>query len=98
MLGVAVFGKGAGSLHVMNVVFHAANTLLLFWVLWKMTGARWRSGFVAGLFALHPAHVESVAWIAERKDVLSGFFFFLTLLAYVNFRLRGGRLGRWTWY
>jgi tetratricopeptide (TPR) repeat protein len=69
----------------MNVGFHIANTLLLLLLFWRMTGAVWRSAFVAALFAIHPLHVESVAWIAERKDVLSTFFAFLTLLAYLGY-------------
>ncbi|MEN6320297.1 MAG: tetratricopeptide repeat protein [Syntrophaceae bacterium] len=69
--------------HWTNVLFHIANSILLFLVLNRMTGALWRSGFVAALFAVHPLHVESVAWIAERKDVLSTFFWMLTMYAYV---------------
>ncbi len=69
--------------HLTNLLFHLANTLLLFWVLFRMTGFVWRSALVALLFAIHPLHVESVAWIAERKDVLSAFFGFLTLWAYL---------------
>jgi len=69
--------------HWTNVLLHIANTLLLFLVLNRMTGALWRSGFVAALFAVHPLHVESVAWVAERKDVLSTFFWMLTMYAYV---------------
>ncbi len=71
--------------HATSVLFHAANSILLFLLLRRMTGALWRSAIVAGLFALHPLHVESVAWVAERKDVLSTFFFMLTLLAYVRY-------------
>ena len=71
--------------HWTNVLFHIANTLLLFLVLHRMTGALWRSGFVAALFAVHPLHVESVAWVAERKDVLSSFFWMLTMYAYVYY-------------
>jgi len=71
--------------HTTNVLIHIANTLLLFWILKRMTSALWCSGFVAALFALHPLHVESVAWISERKDVLSTFFFFLTILFYVRY-------------
>jgi cytochrome c-type biogenesis protein CcmH/NrfG len=85
MLDVQLFGLHAGAHHVVNVVFHAANTVLLFLWLERVTGFRWRSAMVAGLFALHPLHVESVAWVAERKDVLSTFFFFLTLLAYTRY-------------
>ncbi|HEV2331216.1 MAG TPA: hypothetical protein VGY56_20740 [Verrucomicrobiae bacterium] len=71
--------------HLVNVLFHAANALLLFILLNYMTGAKWRSFFAAALFAWHPLHVESVAWASERKDVLSGFFWMLTLLCYARF-------------
>lgn len=73
---------GARVLHLTNVLFHIANTLLLFLVLEMMTGSMWRSAFVAALFAVHPLHVESVAWVSERKDVLSTFFGILTIMAY----------------
>ena len=76
--------------HTTNVLIHIVNTLLLFWVLRRMTSALWCSAFVAALFALHPLHVESVAWISERKDVLSTFFFFLTMLFYVRYVERPG--------
>jgi tetratricopeptide (TPR) repeat protein len=82
ILDVKWFGLNAGWHHLTSLLLHIANTLLLFVVLRRMTGALWRSAFVAALFALHPLHVESVAWIAERKDVLSAFFFMLTLWAY----------------
>lgn len=82
MLDCQLFGLKAGDHHLMNVAFHAANTLLLFLWLNKLTGALWRSAIVAALFAWHPLHVESVAWAAERKDVLSAFFFLLTLIVY----------------
>lgn len=82
MLDCQLFGLRAGGHHLVSLGFHVANTLLLFVVLQRMTGAWKRSGLVAALFALHPLHVESVAWVAERKDVLSGFFFMLTLWAY----------------
>jgi tetratricopeptide (TPR) repeat protein len=85
MLDCELFGLSPGWHHLVNLGFHVANTLLLFAVLQRMTGALWRSAMVAALFALHPLHVESVAWIAERKDVLSAFFFFLTLWAYVRY-------------
>jgi len=85
MVDGELYGGHAGGYHWTNVMFHLANTLLLFLVLRGMTGAWWRSGFVAALFAVHPLHVESVAWVAERKDVLSGFFWFLTLGAYVRY-------------
>ena len=83
MLDVQLYGAHAGGHHVTNLVLHVISTLLLFGVLYRMTGAMGRSGFVAGLFALHPLHVESVAWVAERKDVLSTLFWMLTLWAYV---------------
>jgi tetratricopeptide (TPR) repeat protein len=76
--------------HLTNVFFHAVNTLLLFLVLKWMTGALWRSGFVAALFALHPLHAESVAWVAERKDVLSTLFWMFTLWAYLGYVKRPG--------
>ena len=82
MLDCQCFGLRPGWHHLTSVLLHAANTGLLFVVLRRMTGARWRSAMVAALFALHPLHVESVAWVAERKDVLSTFFDLLTLLAY----------------
>jgi tetratricopeptide (TPR) repeat protein len=79
------FGPQPGAQHLVNVWFHVANTVLLFALLLNLTGARWRSALVAGLFALHPLHVESVAWISERKDVLSTFFGFLSLLCYTRY-------------
>jgi tetratricopeptide (TPR) repeat protein len=79
------FGLQPGAQHLVNVLFHAANAVLLFVLLRNLTGARWRSALVAGLFALHPLHVESVAWISERKDVLSTFFGFLSLLFYARY-------------
>ena len=85
MLDCQLFGANPGRIHLVNVFLHIINTLLLFAVLKKMTGSLWPSAFVAALFALHPMHVESVAWIAERKDVLSTFFFMLTLLAYCRY-------------
>jgi tetratricopeptide (TPR) repeat protein len=87
MADVTLFGVEAGAHHLVNVALHAANAVLLFTFLWRATGARWRSAIVAALFAVHPLHVESVAWISERKDVLSGLLFFLVLhawLAYVR--------------
>jgi tetratricopeptide (TPR) repeat protein len=85
MVDCQLFGLKPGGHHLMNLAFHVANTLLLFVLLARMTGACWRSAFVAALFALHPLHVESVAWVAERKDVLSTFFGLLTLWAYVRY-------------
>lgn len=82
----AQLGKGGPSLfHMTNVALHVLNTLLLFVLLKRVTGSRWRSAAVAALFALHPLHVESVAWITERKDVLSTLFWLLTMLAYVHY-------------
>ena len=85
MLDFEVYGLDPLGHHLTNLILHIFNILLLFGVLLKMTGRIWRSAFVAFLFALHPLNVESVAWIAERKNVLSGFFFFLTLLVYVHY-------------
>ncbi len=85
MLDCRLFGLNASGSHWVNLGFHIANTLLLFMVLRKMCGAVWRSAFVAALFALHPTHIQSVAWISERKDVLSAFFFLLTLWAYARY-------------
>jgi tetratricopeptide (TPR) repeat protein len=82
MLDCQLFGVNSAAHHLENVGFHIANTLLLFLGLRRITGALWRSAVVAALFALHPLHVESVAWLAERKDVLSTFFLLLTLGAY----------------
>ena len=80
-----LFGMRSWGYHTMNLALHVANTLLLLWFLWKITGAWWRSALVAALFALHPLHVESVAWLTERKDVLSTLFGFLALLAYAAY-------------
>jgi tetratricopeptide (TPR) repeat protein len=77
-------GPNAGGHHLTNVLLHGATAILLFLVLQKMTGALWRSAFVAAVFAIHPLRVESVAWVTERKDVLSGLFFMLTLWAYAR--------------
>lgn len=82
MVDVEIFGTGPGGHHAMNVLIHTLSTLLLFLVLRGMTGATWPSAMVAALFGVHPLHVESVAWISERKDVLSAFFWMLTLWAY----------------
>ena len=85
MLDCELFGLNAGAHHVVNILFHAANVSLLFTLLRRLTGALRPSAFVAALFAWHPLHVESVAWIAERKDVLSTFFALLTLLGYERY-------------
>ena len=88
MLDCQWFRLNPSGHHLENVCFHLANSLLLFFVFKRMTGARWRSAFVAALFALHPLHVESVAWVAERKDVLSTLFWILTMWAYVRYAER----------
>ena len=85
MADVQLYGLNPAGHHLTNLLLHAANTVLLFLLLRRLTGALWRSAFVAALFALHPLHVESVAWIAERKDVLSAFFGLLSLLAYARY-------------
>ena len=93
MLDCQLYGLKAGWHHFTNVLLHTLAAMLLFLALQRMTGAVWQSAFVAAVFAIHPLRVESVAWIAERKDVLSGVFFMLTLLAYANYvrlpRVRG---------
>jgi hypothetical protein len=91
MLDCSLFGLNPAGHHLMGLLFHVANTLLLFVLLKQTTGALWRSAFVAALFAWHPLHVESVAWASERKDVLSAFFWMLTLLAYSHYVRRPGR-------
>jgi len=94
MLDVELFGTSAGWHHRMNVLYHLLNTILLFLVLWRMTGGIWQSAFVAALFGVHPLHVESVAWVAERKDVLSTLFWILTMGAYLRYARRPG-IGRY---
>ena len=92
MLDYQLYGLDSGWHHLTNVFFHALSTILLFAVLKRMTAARWRSALVALMFALHPLHVESVAWVAERKDVLSALFWMLTLSAYVGYAARPSRI------
>jgi tetratricopeptide (TPR) repeat protein len=94
MLDCELFGVNPGRHHLINVLLHTANALLLFLFLRAITGALWRSGLVAALFALHPLHVESVAWVAERKDVLSTFFWMLTMWGYVWY-VRHPGIGRY---
>lgn len=94
MLDCQLYGLQAGWHHFTNVLLHTVAVLLLFLVLNQMTGAFWQSAFVAALFAIHPLHVESVAWVSERKDVLSGVFFMLTLGAYVRY-VRKPSVGRY---
>ena len=88
MLDCQWYGLWAGGHHLTNLLLHMAAAILLFLVLRRMTGFLWRSAFVAAVFAIHPLRVESVAWVAERKDVLSAFFFMLTLGAYVRYVCR----------
>lgn len=90
MIDAQLFGANPGGHHLVSLLIHAANALLLLLLLLRMTGALWKSAFVAIFFALHPLHVEPVAWAAERKELLSAFFAFSTLLAYVAYRRRRG--------
>ncbi len=92
MLDCQLYGLNPGGHHLTNVLLHTATVILLFLVLRQMTGALWRSAFVAAVFAIHPLRVESVAWVAERKDVLSGLFFVLTIGAYVRYARKP-----WSW-
>jgi tetratricopeptide (TPR) repeat protein len=85
MLDCQLYGLKPGGHHATNVLLHAIAVLLLFLVLWQMTGAVWKSATVAALFAVHPLHVESVAWVSERKDVLSAVFLLLMLWAYISY-------------
>ena len=94
MLDCQLHGLNASWHHFTNVLLHSFAVVLLFVALERMTGALWRSAFVSAVFAVHPLHVESVAWIAERKDVLSAFFFMLTLLAYLHYT-RAPSIGRY---
>jgi Flp pilus assembly protein TadD len=88
MVDKELFGSSAAWYHRMNVVYHLLNTELLFLVFWGMTGSIWQSAFVAALFGVHPLHVESVAWVAERKDVLSTLFWVLTMGVYLRYARR----------
>jgi len=88
MLDWEIFGDRVGGHHAVSLLLHLLNTVLLFLLLEYMTGSTWRSAFVAGLFGVHPLHVESVAWVAERKDVLSTFFGMLAFVAYVCYATR----------
>src|ERR1035437_7331944 len=85
MLDAHWFGTGSAGPHLTNVILHAVNAVLLFLLLKRVTAVLWPSAFVAAVFAIHPLHVESVAWVSERKDVLSGLFFMLTLLMYARY-------------
>src|SRR5437868_2437766 len=88
MTDCQIYGLKAGGHHFTNVVLHNIGAVLLFLVFRGMTGCIWRSAFIAAIFAVHPMRVESVAWVAERKDVLSGIFFMLTLGAYLRYTRR----------
>jgi tetratricopeptide (TPR) repeat protein len=90
MLDCQLYGLNPGGHHLTNVLLHTTTVIALFLVLRQMTGAFWRSAFVAAIFAIHPLRVESVAWVAERKDILSGLFFMLTIGAYVRYVRRSG--------
>ncbi len=90
MLDCQLYELNPAGHHLTNLLFHIVNTLLLFWILKNSTHALWPSAFIAAVFALHPLHVESVAWVAERKAVLSGFFWMLTLGAYIHYTRKPG--------
>src|SRR5881397_3471986 len=96
MIDCQFFGMIAGGHLLVNALIHAANTLLVFWFLLRTTHARWPSALIAALFALHPLHVESVAWASERKDTLSTLFGLLSLIAYVRYAEAPSRK-RYTW-
>ena len=96
MLDCQFYGLNPRGHHFSNVLLHTATVLMLFLVLRQMTGALWRSAFVAAIFAIHPLRVESVAWVAERKDILSGLFFVLTIAAYVRYARRGRSLAQYS--
>lgn len=95
MLDYNLYGLSPTGFHATNLALHILNTVLLFLLLQRMTGATWRSAFVAALFALHPIHVESVAWVSERKDVLSTFFGLLTLHLYVRYAEKPAMVRYW---
>ncbi len=95
MLDCQFYGLKAGGHHLTNILLHAGSVIILFLALRRMTRTLWRSAFVAALFAVHPLHVESVAWVAERKDTLSGFFFVLTLWVYAFYTSKPASLGRY---
>jgi protein O-mannosyl-transferase len=96
MIDSQLFGMNAGGHLLVNALIHVANTLLVFWFLLRTTHTRWPSALVAALFALHPLHVESVAWASERKDTLSAFFGLLSLIAYVRYA-EAPSSGRYVW-
>jgi len=84
-LDYEIYGMNPGGYHVTNVILHICNTLIIFVILYQITQKRWQSFFVAALFSCHPIHVESIAWITERKDVLSTFFLMLFLYTYIQY-------------
>jgi len=94
ILDMELYGPNPGQHHLTNLIFHIANSLLLFLIFRRMSGDLWQSGFVAALFALHPLHVESVAWISERKDVLSTFFLLLSIHGYIRY-VEKPKIGRY---
>jgi len=96
MIDCQLFGMNAGHQLLVNALIHVANTLLVFWFLLRTTHARWPSALVAALFALHPLHVESVAWASERKDTLSTFFGLLSLIAYSRYA-EAPAISRYIW-
>src|ERR1041385_8996165 len=96
MIDIQLFGMFAGGHLLVNALIHTANTVLVFWFLLRTTRARWSSALVAALFALHPLHVESVAWAAELKDTLSTFFGLLSLIAYVRYA-QAPSIRRYAW-
>jgi Flp pilus assembly protein TadD len=96
MIDSQLFGMNAGGHLLVNALIHVANTLLVFWFLLRTTHTRWPSALVAALFALHPLHVESVAWASERKDTLSAFFGLLSLIAYVRYT-EAPSISRYVW-
>ena len=85
MIDCELFGQNAGMHHLTNVLIHVMNAMLLFMVLNRMTTDTWKSALVAFLFALHPVNVDTVAWVSERKNLLSTFFWMITMLCYVNY-------------
>jgi protein O-mannosyl-transferase len=95
MADYQLYGLHPGGYHLTNILLHTASVILLFLILRRMTGAMWRSAFVGAVFAIHPLRVESVAWVAERKDVLGTFFFMLTLGAYVRYVRKPESLARY---
>lgn len=95
MADCQLYGLNAGGHHLGNVLLHAASAVLLFLTLRKLTGALWPGALVAAVFAIHPLHVESVVWVSERKDTLSGFFFMLTLWAYTRYAVGRPKLSRY---